>query len=91
MSVETTEVDGGAARKLVRSKYIIIKHAGGEVPLVFSPLLSHEHVAGMREVLSAGYCRRDAAGRWTASGGSESLGLKARPQDADILNERLFI
>lgn len=75
----------------MRSKYIILKHAGGEVPLVFSPLLSHEDVAGIREVSSAGYCKRDAEGQWITSGGSESLGLKARPQDAGILNQRLFL
>ena len=79
------------ARKRVRSKYIIIKHAGTEVPLVFSPVLSHKQVAGMTEVKSAGYCELNIAGRWVAGGSSDSLGLSSRPQDAGILNVCLFL
>ena len=80
-----------SARKCARSKYIIIKHAEWEVPLVFSPLLSHKHVAGTAEVESAGYCQLDIAGRWITGGGSDSLELSSRPQDADILNGCLLL
>ena len=79
------------AKKRARSKYIIIKHGDTEVPLVFSPLLSHKQVAGMTQVQSAGYCELDIAGRWLTGGRSESLGLSARPQDVGILNERLWL
>ena len=81
-----------SARKRVRSKYIIIiKHAGTEVPVVFSPVLSHKQMAGMTEVESAGYCELDIAGLWVAGGSSDSLGLSSRPQDADILNGCLLL
>ena len=79
------------ARKRARSKYIIIKHAGTEVPLVFSPVLSHKQVAGMTEVESAGYCELDIAGLWVTGGRSDSLELSSRPQDVDILNRCLLL
>jgi hypothetical protein len=80
-----------SARKHVRSKYIIIKHAGTEVPVVFSPLLSHKQMAGMTEVESAGYCELNIAGLWVTGGRSDSLGLSSRPQDTDILNAYLLL
>lgn len=79
------------ARKRARSKYIIIKHAGTEVPLVFSPVLSHKQVAGTAAVESAGYCELDIAGLWGTGGRSDSLDLCSRPQDADILNGCLLL
>jgi hypothetical protein len=91
MNTALPKIETMSARKRVRSKYIIIKHAGMEVPLVFSPVLSHKHVAGMTKVESAGYCQLDIAGRWVAGGSSDSLDLCARPQDTDILNERLWL
>lgn len=89
MNTVSPKTEIASARKRVRSKYIIIKHAETEVPLVFSPLLSHKQVAGMTKVESAGYCELDIAGQWIANGRSDSLELISRPQDADILNERL--
>ena len=91
MNTVSPKTETAPARKRVRSKYIIIKHAGREVPLVFSPVLSHKQVAGMTEVESAGYCELNIAGLWVAGGSSESLGLSSRPQDTDILNECLFL
>jgi hypothetical protein len=73
----------------MKPKYIIVKQAGIEVPLVFSSLLLHRDVAGKRKVKSAGFCGLDAAGKWIAGGKSASLGLSARPQDAEILNTHL--
>lgn len=55
-----------------------------EVPIIFSPLLIHEEVAGKCNVKSAGYCEC-IDGKWIVSGGSVSLKLDARPQDADLL------
>ena len=91
MNTALPKTETMSARKRARSKYIIIKHAETEVPLVFSPLLSHKQAAGMTKVESAGYCQLDIAGRWVAGGSSDSLDLSARPQDADILNERLWL
>jgi len=91
MNTALPKTETMSARKRVRSKYIIIKQAGMEVPVVFSPVLSHKQMAGMTKVESAGYCQLDIAGRWVAGGSSDSLDLSARPQDADILNERLWL
>jgi hypothetical protein len=71
-------------------KYIIVEHEGKQIPIVFSPLLSHAHVAGNSEVQSAGYCDRDTNGNWIAAGRSDSLNMKARIQDSKILREHLF-
>jgi hypothetical protein len=73
----------------MKSKYIIIKHAGVEVPLIFSQLLMHKVVAGKSRTKSAGFCELNATGKWIATGGSVSLKLNARPQDAEILNTHL--
>lgn len=73
----------------MKSKYIIIKCAGMEVPIVFSPVLLHADVAGRKKVRSAGFCELSATGKWIAGGYSESLKVKARPQDAAILNRHL--
>jgi hypothetical protein len=75
----------------VKSKYIIVKLEGMEVPLVFSRFLQHEDVALVirNKVYSAGFCELDPTGKWIASGGSISLKLDARQQDAKILNEHL--
>ena len=73
----------------MKSKYIIVKCSGMEVPLVFSPMLLHAEVAGNNNVRSAGYCELNAAGKWIVSGESTSLNLSARPQDAKILNTHL--
>jgi hypothetical protein len=77
----------------MKSKYIIVEMEGMELPLIFSPFLTHEHVAMSvkDQIQSAGYCELDAAGKWVASGQSVSLKLNARPQDAEILNSQLGI
>ena len=51
------------ARTRTRAKYLILKRAESEIPLVFSPLLSQELLAGQGNALSAGFCELDAAGR----------------------------
>jgi len=74
----------------VKAKYVIIQHANMEVPIVFSPLLQHAEVAGLSRVKSAGFCELNAAGKWVLSGRSDSLCLRPRPQDMEILNAHLF-
>ena len=73
----------------VKSKYIIIKQGGVEVPLVFSKIVTHEDIATKDCVISAGFCELDGTGKWIVGGRSLSLNLMARPQDAQILNEHL--
>lgn len=70
-------------------KYIVIEHAGMEVPVVFPALLLHHEVAADSRVKSAGYCKFDAAGKWITGGKSVTLKLSARPQDDEILNTHL--
>ena len=73
-------------RKIVKSKYIIIEHAGMEVPIVFASYLLQANVAEKRKVKAAGFCEIDADGKWVVGGKSASLDLSVRLQDADILN-----
>jgi len=72
----------------MKFKYIIVEINQMELPVIFSPLLAHEEVSvhRMQKVISAGYCELDSAGRWITNGQSISLKIKARPEDADILN-----
>lgn len=37
-------------------KYIIVDEVGIEVPIIFSELQKHSNVAGMKKVISAGFC-----------------------------------
>lgn len=75
----------------MKPKYIIIvNETGMEVPIVFSPLISHEDMVSKKLVKSAGFCELDNQGRWSAHGWSDTLNLRSRPQDADILNTHLF-
>ena len=75
----------------MKSKYIIVEMDGMEVPIIFSPFLSHEDavMAGKNKIQSAGYCEPDASGKWIVSGQSVTLKLNARPLDAEILNAQL--
>lgn len=72
----------------MKFKYIIVELDEMELPLIFSPFLSHGDISITRgnSVKSAGYCELDGAGKWITSGQSVSLQLNARPQDSDILN-----
>ena len=73
----------------MKSKYVIIRHAGMELPIVFSSFLLHENIAGQRQIESAGYCELDVTKKWITGGISSSLNLKSRPKDSNILNEHL--
>lgn len=74
---------------IMRLKYVIVEKDGVETPVVFSPLLLHEHMTGKSKVKSAGYCELDVTGSWNVNGQSVSLNCSARPQDAEILNAHL--
>ena len=41
---------------MIHSKYIIFDDGDKGLPVVFSPLLQHNHVADRKPVISAGYC-----------------------------------
>lgn len=77
----------------MKAKYIIVECHGLEVPIVFSPILQHNDVAGHRKVFGAGFCHLgiDVNDKrcWTVHGRSISLGINSRPEDAAILNDRL--
>ena len=77
----------------MNAKYIIVISHELEVPIVFSKILQHNEVAGGRKVVGAGFCHLsiDINDKrcWSVSGHSISLGIKSRPEDAEILNERL--
>ncbi len=75
----------------MKFKYIIVEVDEIELPLIFSPFLSHEDVSitRMKALKSAGYCDLDATGKWSVSGQSVSLQLGARPADAEILNSQV--
>jgi len=72
-----------------KTKYIIIQHNGEELPIVFSKRLLPQTVAGANQVNAAGNCALNANAKWITGVSSDSLGLSARPQDAEILNRHL--
>ena len=74
----------------MKSKYII-KRQGREVPIVFPAFLTHNEVAGISDVKSAGFCELTKDGNWIAEGGSFSMKLNARPQDAAILMAHFLV
>jgi len=72
-----------------KSKYIVVKHEGFEMPIVFSDLMQHTQAAGLREVIGAGFCYVEA-GEYVCYGESIGLHVKSRGEtDASVLNEML--
>ena len=73
------------------SKYVIFGKSGLEMPVVFSPLITHSDVSisGADEVIAAGFCEKDEAGQYYVWGESLTLKKKSRPQDAEIINRYL--
>ena len=74
----------------MKAKYIIIRKAKMEMPMVFSQFLLHSEVAGKSQITSAGFCEVTGAGKWRVGGQSTSLKLTARLEDAEILNTHLL-
>lgn len=72
------------------SKYVIVDTHGIEVPILFSPLLSHTDVIGAgHRVVSAGFCQQNADGSFSTYGKSVMLGVVSRPKDAEIIRDNL--
>lgn len=65
-------------------KYIILEECDMEVAILFDVILKHKQVAAGRKVISAGFVKFDSIGPM-AYGESDSLGIKARPQDSAII------
>ena len=77
---------------LRNSKYVVFELQGLEVPVVFSPLITHKDVrVGDAKVVSAGFCDIDENGNYFVWGESVSLEKKCRPQDVDLLNALLSL
>ena len=73
-------------------KYIIIDDGGLEVPVIFPPHWDHAQTAQKfpgRDVISAGFVKRDGSGYLYVTGKSVSLGLESRPDDLGIIIKQL--
>lgn len=68
-------------------KYIVVKHNGLELAILFDEILTHKDVAASHEVVSAGFCNPDGA-TW---GKSISLNLSSRPEDGSAVRHALFV
>ena len=73
-------------------KYLIVRdRAEQDHAIIFPDAVAHNmvgriHRASDIRVVSAGFCDwQSASGRWTVSGYSETLDMRSRPEDADIL------
>lgn len=73
-------------------KYIIFDSNGLEIPVIFSPLISHEEIKyGFNKPISAGFCSFSAfEGKVFCFGKSVSLKLNSRPEDSEILTKHFF-
>lgn len=79
-----------------KSKYVILRVGGTDLPIVFSDLMTHADVARplcahRGEPVAAGFCYINDAGRYTCYGESVSLRLESRPEDGAILNRYLGV
>ena len=73
-------------------KYIIIELMGFQVPIIFSPLLSHDDFCGSfgGTTTSAGFVDIDLeTGKLYCFGKSLSLGKKSRPEDEEIIRREI--
>lgn len=59
-------------------KYIIVDEVGIEVPIIFSELQKHSDVAGMKKVISAGFCYFRSDGILAVSCWGESISLRIK-------------
>lgn len=73
----------------MKLKYIVVYNEfGRKATIVFSELLTHKQVAGVQQVLSAGFVSVDYDNREVyAYGESVSLGIKSSDEDAKMLGE----
>jgi hypothetical protein len=73
----------------MKSKYIIVRDMGLELPIVFNHILGHDYVAGQKIVVSAGFCHRNPDGTYVVWGKSVRLNIASRPEDAEIIAKML--
>ena len=76
-----------------RTKYIIVEDPEfGPLPYIFPNIITHFDFARTigEVVISAGFCDITTKGTWNAYGHSESLHLKSRPEDSEILTRFLI-
>ena len=83
-------------------KYVIMDHEGLELPIIFPDIIDHSQFKGWSPI-SAGEIRLYGAQEpredtcccenaidVSADGGSVTLNLKSRPQDAEIIRSELM-
>jgi DNA-binding transcriptional regulator LsrR (DeoR family) len=77
---------------LVLAKYIITERSGLEYALVFSRDLQHSEIltAHAGRAVAAGFVQFIAPDHVIASGESETLNLRSRPQDSAIIKRQLL-
>lgn len=69
-------------------KYVITDKGEARVEPNF--MLHMDIAIGLEgHVVAAGHCRRGVDGRWYVYGESFGFGIKAKPEDADILNQQI--
>lgn len=88
-----------------KAKYIIVIEKGHEVPIIFSPLLSHASMAMLRTVVSAGFCEAWGAeptdinldtlkvwagGKSVTLKDSDGKYIESRKEDAEIIRKMLY-
>lgn len=75
----------------MKSKYLIIKDKGLEIPILFSPLLNHKEILGAEMAVSAGFCRIKSVNPLKVEvwGNSVGLNLNSRPEDKGIIESLL--
>lgn len=79
-------------------KYVIVQRLGMELAIIFHEIVTHCSAVNRDDlakdhatVLSAGMAHVNDEGRIETSGQSTSLGLKPRPQDAEIIEDTLLL
>ena len=70
-------------------KYIVFKHLGDEVPVLFSDIIQHRSMAAImgltdKQLISAGFVAK-TRGEIDAFGESYTLNLQSRPEDTRII------
>ena len=86
-----TTKGGGTMNKV---KYVIVKDNGMLVPIIFFGSMEHKKMAGLGEVISAGFISfetKDSKIICKCFGESNSLGIKSKgPEDEIIINTFMF-
>jgi len=74
-------------------KYVIFDQGGMDVAIIFPAFWDHADTVALHtnkgNVLSAGHLQLDALGNLYTTGKSQSLNVKSRPEDLDIITRHL--